>query len=72
MDRRKGVWSVLVPDTLLDEIYQNYSSEDHACADIYVNFHPKSSLTNLCTRLWNMEEVNAARKAKSFIPQTGR
>ena len=75
MDRRKRVWSGHVPDTQLEEIYQNYSSEDqrlHACADFYVNCHPKSSWTHLCRRLFNMKEVTAARKAKTFIPQTGR
>ena len=76
MDRREEVWSQLVPDTLLEEIYQNYSSEDqrlHACSDFYVNLHPESSWTHLCWRLWNVnEEVSAARKAKTFIPQTGR
>ena len=64
VDRRK---SILVPDTLLEECYQNY-----ACADIYVNCHPESSWTHLCQRLWNNKEVTAARKAKTFIPQTGR
>ena len=83
MDSRKEVWSrskievwpEVVPDTLLEEIYQNYSSEDqrlHACADFYVNCRPESSWTHLCERLFLMEEVTAARKAKTFIPQTGR
>ena len=75
MDRRKEVWSVLVPGALLDEIYQNYSSEDqrlHAHADFYVNFHPESSWTPLCEKLLDKGEVNAVRKAKTFIPQTGR
>ena len=75
MDRRKGVWSGRIPDTLLEEIYQNYSSEDqrlHACADFYVNCHYDSSWTDLCQILFMMKEVTAARKAKTFILQTCR
>ena len=75
MDRRKEVWSGHVPDTLLEEIYHNYSSEDqrlHACADFYVNCHHEPSWTRLCWELWIKKEVTAARKAKTFIPQTGR
>ena len=75
MDSRKEVWSGLVPDTLLEEIYQNYSSEDqrlHACADFYVNCHPEPSWTDLCEELFYKKEVTAAGKAKTFIPQTGR
>ena len=79
MDSRKGVWSnpihPLFSHSLLEEIYQKYSSEDqrlHACADIYVNCHPEPSWTDLCSRLSYNKEVTAARKAKIFIPQTGR
>ena len=75
MDRRKGMWSKHVPDALLDEIYQNYSSEDqrlHACADFYVNFNPKSSWMLLCCELWIKKEVTAAGKANTFIPKTGK
>ena len=75
MYRRKWVWYGCVPNTLLEEIYQNYSSEDqrlHACADFYVNCQYKSSWTDLCEELFNNKEVTAARKAKTFIPQTGR
>ena len=75
--RRKKVWSKrdIVPYRQLVEIYQKYSTEEqriHACADIYVNCHLESSWTHLCQGLYWENEVTAARKAKSFIPQTGK
>ena len=74
--RRKEVWSGggIVADPQGEEIYQKYSTEEqriHACADIYVNCHLESSWTDLCQRLYLKNEVTAARKAKTFIPQTG-
>ena len=76
VERRKEVWSRgdIVPDPHLKEIYQKYSTEEqriHACADIYVNCRPHSSWTNLCRELYGRNEMTAARKAKTFIPQTG-
>ena len=81
VERRKEVWSRrksgwdIVPDPQLEEIYQKYSTEEqriHACADFYVNYHPDSSFTHLCQRLYGRNEMTAARKAKIFIPQTGK
>ena len=76
VDKWKKVWSVydIIQKPQLKEIYQKYSTEEqrmHACADIYVNFNPRSSWIRLCERLLNMGEVTAARKAKTFIPQIG-
>ena len=76
LDSRKEVWSHwrFVPGKQLDEIYQKYSTEEQrlrACADFYVSANPESSWTQLCERLYNMSEMTAARKAKTFIPQTG-
>ena len=76
VDRRKEVWRKwgLVPDTLLAEIYQEYSNEDQRlqeCADFYVNYHYDPSWKDLCERLFEMNEMTAARKAKTFTPQTG-
>jgi hypothetical protein len=78
VERRKEVWSrwdtVLIPRPQLEEIYQKYSTEEqriHACADIYVNCCPHSSWTHLCRGLYKENEMTAARKAKTFIPQTG-
>jgi hypothetical protein len=76
VERRKKVWSGwdIVPGPQLEEIYQKYSTEEqriHACADFYINYHPDCSWTHLCRRLYMMKEMTAARKARTFIPQTG-
>ena len=77
VERRKEVWSGwgIVPDPQLEEIYQKYSTEEqriHAYADIYVNCYPHSSWTHLCKGLYFLNEITAAKKAKTFIPQTGK
>ena len=76
MDRRKEKWRRwgFVPDTLLEEIYRKYSNEDQRlqeCADFYVNYYIDPSWRHLCRGLFFMEQMTAARKAKTFIPQTG-
>ena len=76
MDRRKEVWREWewVPDPLLEEIYQKYSNEDQRlqeCANFYVNYYIDSSWSGLCEGLFYTNEMTAARKAKTFIPQTG-
>ena len=76
VERRKEVWSEweIIPDPQLEEIYQKYSTEEqriHAYADIYVNCRPHSSWTYLCKGLYEENEMTAARKAKTFMPQTG-
>ena len=75
VERSKEVWSEgdIVPDPQLEEIYQKCSTEEqriHACADIYINCNPQSSWIHLCQGLYNKNEVTAARKAKTFTPQT--
>ena len=76
VERRKEVWSrgAIVPDPHLEEIYQKYSTEEqriHACADIFVNCYPLSSWAYLHQGLSSMNEMTAARKANTFVPQTG-
>ena len=76
VERRKEVWSGedIVPYPQLVEIYQKYSTEEqriHACADIYANCYPHSSWTHLCRGLYGENEMTVAKKAKTFIPQTG-
>ena len=76
MDRRKVVWREceLVPDTLLEEIYQKYSNEDQRlqeCTDYFVTCHYDPSWRHLCEGLFEANEMTAARKAKTFRPQTG-
>ena len=74
MHRRKKVWRwELVPDLLLEEIYQKYSNDDQRlqeCADFYVSCRYDPSWRHLCKGMFDMKETSAARKAKSFIPQT--
>ena len=75
-DRRKEVWSAFefVSSQQLEEIYEKYLTEEqrmHACADFYVDTNPHSSWTHLCWGLYKKSELTAARKAKTFIPQTG-
>ena len=77
VERRKEVWSRrdIVPGPELEEIYQKHSTEEQrirACADIYVNCHPYSSWAYLCQILYDENEMTAVRKAKTFIPQTGK
>ena len=76
MDRRKDVWREWrwVPDPLLEEIYQKYSNEDQRLqefADYFVNCYYNPSWSVLCEGLFDREEMTAARKAKTFMPQTG-
>ena len=75
MERREKVWSRrVIPGPLLEKIKFKYSTEEqriHACADVYVNCCPDSSWTHLCRGLYVENEMTAAKKAKSFIPQTG-
>ena len=76
VERRKWVWSTrgIVPDPLLWEIYEKYSTEEqriHACADFYVNCRPDFSWTHLHKELYEENEMTAAKKAKTFMPQTG-
>ena len=77
VERRKEVWprGDIVPAPQLEDIYQKYSTEEqriHACADFYINCRPDSSWTHLCGGLYGRNEMTAARKAKTFIPQTGK
>ena len=59
---------------MLNEFKERYPSEEQqirACSDFYVNFHPEPSWVSLCHGLYKEMEVNAARKAKAFVPLTG-
>ena len=77
VESREELWFRwdIAPAPLLEEIYQKYSTEEqriHACADNYVNCCPDSSWTYLCWGLYRGNEMTAAKKAKTFIPQTGK
>ena len=59
-----------IPQSLLEEIQRRYSTDTekiHACADYYVNCHPKASWEDLTVALYVEEEFAAARESKSFM-----
>ena len=78
VDKRMKVWSAaqLISSYQLKEIYQKYSTEEqrmHACVDYCVhNLLIHLSWADFCQSLYLMKEITAARKAKGFVPQTGR
>ena len=57
-----------IPRPLLEErIYSTDAEKNHACADYYVNYHPKARWKHLTSILYWKKEFGAARKLKSFI-----
>ena len=63
-----------IPRPLLKEIQRRYSTDTEkyrACADYYVNCHPKPEWERLTWILYVRKEFAAATESKSFIP-TGR
>ena len=78
VDRRIKLLSEpgLIATEQQEEINKKFSTNDqrvHACIDYYVN-HPivHPSWTTLCRKLYRMNEITAAGKAKAFIPHSGR
>ena len=75
-DKWEGVigGGVSIPFSLLEEIQSRYSTDtekNHACADYYVNYHPKAEWKHLTRALYLMKEFAAARESKSFM-STGK
>ena len=63
-----------IPRPQLEEIQRRYSTDIekiHACADYYVDCHPKASWEDLTSKLYIEKEFAAARESKSFMP-TGK
>jgi hypothetical protein len=63
-----------IPRSLLEEIQRTYSTDtekNHACADYYVNCHPKAEWKHLTMALHAKEEFALARESKSFM-STGK
>ena len=63
-----------IPDPLWEEIQRRYSTDTEkncACADYYVNYHPKPEWEHITSALYVRKEFAAARESKSFMP-TGR
>ena len=64
----------LVPEPLLEEIYQKYSNEEqklHACADYYVNWGVHSSWEDLALVLYLKEETTAVEEVRSYLNPRG-
>ena len=80
MDRRMEMWKghwirKLVPEPLLEEIYQKYSNEEqklHACADYYVNCGVNSSWEHLARILYKEQETAAVEEVRSYLNPRGR
>ena len=63
-----------IPWPLLEEIQRRYSTDtekNHACADYYVNCHPKAEWEHLSIHLYLKDEFALAKEAKSFM-STGK
>ena len=67
-------WGVMgglgIPRPLLEEIQRRYSTDtekNHACADYYVNCHPKAKWEHLSMQLYLSDEFALAKEAKSFM-----
>ena len=74
VDKRRGVWEVVLGEGAVEEIYSNHSSEQeklHSCADVYVTCKPDSSWKKLILQLYNLGEMAAAKEAKAFLQQRG-
>ena len=74
-DKWKEVMSALdIPWPLCEEIQRRHSTDtekNHACADYYVNCHPKAEWEHLTRGLYWRKEFAAARESKTFM-STGK
>ena len=74
VDKRRGVWEVVLGEEAVEEIYSSHSSEEeklHSCADTYANCKPDSSWKEFVQQLYNCGEMAAAKEAKAFLQQRG-
>ena len=63
-----------IPKPQCEEIRRRYSTDTekiHACADYFVNCHPKAEWKRLATKLYFSLEFTAARESKTFL-STGK
>ena len=74
MWRKVLKWLHRIPDSYLDEVDTNYSTEKektNVLADAYINSKPHSSWGHLIEVLYDAGELAAAKEAKSFLQQNG-
>ena len=63
-----------IPEPLHVKIQRRYSTDtekNHACADYYVNCHPRAEWEHLTSWLYRNDEFALARESKSFM-STGK
>ena len=70
-DQRERVMGGLGIPRSLWEIYSTDAEKNHACADYYVNCHPKASWDQITIDMYFREEFALARESKSFM-STGK
>ena len=64
-----GVIGLNIPRPLVEQIQRRYSTDTekiHACADCYVNCHPKAEWERLTAQLYFNSAFTAARESKLF------
>ena len=74
MWRKMLEWDDDTPDSYLDEVDTNYTTEKektNVLADAYINSRPDSSWGHLVKTLYYADELAAAKEAKSFLQQNG-
>ena len=76
--RRITVWEgVLItgiaPRSFLDEVFTKYAIDEvtYHLSDVYVNIRPKATWQNVVYTLYEKGEVEAAKKAKTFLQHYG-
>ena len=73
-ERVTGGGGLDIPRPLLEEIQRRYSTDtekNHACADYYVNCHPRAEWGHLTRKLYVRRQFAALKEKKSLIP-TGK
>ena len=74
VDKRRGMWEVVLRKGAVEEIYSSHSSEEeklHSCAYTYVACKPDSLWNELLQMLYICGEMAAAKEAKAFLQQGG-
>ena len=74
LKKRRRVWERVLGEGAVEEIYSSHSSEEEklrSCADIYVTCKPDSSWEGFFRRLYDCDEMAAAKEAKAFLQQKG-
>ena len=67
-------WRCYTLWSYLDEVYSDtmYTKKPSDLADVYITSHPQSSWNHVVRFLYVNGEMAAAKKAKSYLDQSGR